>query len=48
MIQLPLFVAAACFGLAGLCSVCLREVPRITGTVALVCTLAALYAAIVH
>ncbi|MGW1546626.1 hypothetical protein [Streptomyces sp. NPDC002346] len=45
---LPLFVAAACFGLAGLCSVCLREVPRITGTAALICTLAALGVAIVH
>ncbi|MET7787252.1 hypothetical protein ABZS93_11580 [Streptomyces sp900116325] len=40
--MLPLFVAAACFALAGLCSVCLREVPRITGTAALICTLAAL------
>jgi hypothetical protein len=46
--MLPLFTAATLVGLAGLCSVCLRDVPRITGTAAIVCTLAALYAARVH
>lgn len=40
------FVAAACFGLAGLCTVALRDVPRITGTVALIVTIAALALAI--
>ncbi|MEE1735954.1 hypothetical protein AB0L80_42890 [Streptomyces sp. NPDC052069] len=42
------FLAAACFGFAGLCSVCLREVPTITGTVAVIVTLAALGLAILH
>lgn len=35
------FVAAACFAVAALCTVALRDVPRITGTVALIVTLAA-------
>ncbi len=43
-----LYLAAACIGLAGLCTVCLRDVPRITGTLALIVTLAALAAAIPH
>ena len=43
-----LFLAAACFGFAGLCTVCLREVPLITGTVAFIVTLAALALAIAH
>lgn len=42
------FLSAACFGAAGLCSVCLREVPTITGTVAVIVTLAALGLAILH
>ncbi|MFE7754303.1 hypothetical protein [Streptomyces sp. NPDC057429] len=41
-------LAAVCFSLAGLCSVALHEVPRITGTVALIVTLAAIAAAISH
>ncbi|MFB4424824.1 hypothetical protein C5F59_027560 [Streptomyces sp. QL37] len=40
------FLAATCFGFAGLCTVALREVPRITGTAALIVTLAALGLAI--
>lgn len=46
--MLPFCLAAACFGLAGLCTVALHKVPVITGTAALICTLAALAAAIVH
>lgn len=41
-------VAAALFALAGLCSVALEDVPVITGTAALICTLAALGLAILH
>ncbi|MEU9198864.1 hypothetical protein [Streptomyces sp. NPDC048332] len=45
----PIFcVAAACFALAGLCSVAPDEVPVITGSVALICTLAAFGLAILH
>ena len=40
------FVAAACFAVAALRTVALRDVPRITGTVALIVTLAAIAAAI--
>lgn len=43
-----LFASAACFAVAALCTVALRDVPRITGTVALIVTLAALAAAIPH
>ena len=42
------FLAAACFAVAALCTVALRDIPRITGTVALIVTLAALAAAIPH
>lgn len=42
------FLTAACFGFAGLCTVCLREVPLITGTAAVIVTLAALGLAILH
>lgn len=42
------FAASACLGLAGLCALVAHDVPRITGTVALIVTLAALAAAIVH
>lgn len=37
-----LFLAAACFALAALCTVALDKVPGITGTVAFIVTLAAL------
>lgn len=43
-----LFASAACFGFASLCTVCLRKVPVITGTLAVIITLAALAAAIPH
>ena len=43
-----LFLAATCFAVAALCTVALEEVPRITGTVALIVTLAALIATIPH
>lgn len=40
------FAGSAVLGFVGLACVCLRDVPRITGTVALIVTLAALAAAI--
>ncbi len=43
-----LCVAAVLFAVGGLCSVVLKEVPVITGTVALICTLAAFGLAILH
>ncbi|MGW7196007.1 hypothetical protein [Streptomyces chryseus] len=42
------FAAAALLALAGLCAVALSDVPPITGTVALILTLAALGVAILH
>lgn len=48
MTALAFFAGAALLGLAGLCTVALRDIPRITGTVALIVTLAALAAAIPH
>ncbi|QQZ56873.1 hypothetical protein IFE09_27120 [Streptomyces microflavus] len=42
------FVGSTVLGLAGLACVCLRDIPRITGTVALVLTIAALGLAILH
>ncbi|MEU8676805.1 hypothetical protein [Streptomyces sp. NPDC048560] len=42
------FVVSTVLALLGLCAVALSDVPRITGTVALIVTLAALAAAIVH
>ncbi|MFD8667063.1 hypothetical protein ACFV1U_16920 [Streptomyces microflavus] len=42
------FVGSTVLGLAGLAYVCLRDVPRIAGTVALVLTIAALGLAILH
>lgn len=46
--MLPCFVAAACFGFAGLCTVARREVPVITWSVATICALAAIAMAIPH
>lgn len=47
--MLPAFFAAcAVCGLAGLCLVSPRDVPRITGTAAFIVTLAALAVAIVR
>lgn len=43
-----LFLAGACFAAAALCSVALDDVPRITGTVAFIVTLAAFGLAILH
>ncbi|MFE2021322.1 hypothetical protein ACFW9O_25070 [Streptomyces sp. NPDC059499] len=43
-----LFLAATCFGLAGLCSVALRDVRAVTATLALITALAAIAAAIPH
>ncbi|MGP3752190.1 hypothetical protein [Streptomyces sp. IBSNAI001] len=48
MTALGFFAGAACFGFAGLCTVALRDVPRITGTVAAIVTLAALGLAWLH
>lgn len=42
------FAGSAVLGFVGLAYVCLDDVPRITGTVALVLTLAALALAIHH
>lgn len=42
------FAGSALVALAGLCAVALHDVPRITGTVAFICTLAALGAALVR
>lgn len=46
--MLPCFVAAALFGLAGLCTVARREVPVITWSVATICAIAAIAMAIPH
>lgn len=43
-----LCITATCFAVAALCTVALRDVPRITATVALIVTLAAIAAAISH
>ncbi|MDX2679278.1 hypothetical protein [Streptomyces soliscabiei] len=48
MILAAYFAATALLALAGLCAVALRDVPRITGTVALILTLAALGVAVLH
>jgi hypothetical protein len=42
------FVGTTVLALAGLCAVALRDVPRITGTVAFIVTLAALGVALVR
>ncbi|WP_406420019.1 hypothetical protein [Streptomyces sp. NBC_00842] len=42
------FAGTALLALTGLCAVALSDVPRITGTVALIVTLAALGLAILH
>ncbi|MGW9299406.1 hypothetical protein ACWHA3_01085 [Streptomyces cyaneofuscatus] len=42
------FVGSTVLGLAGLAYVCLDDVPRITGTVALIVSIAALGLAILH
>ncbi|MFB6696359.1 hypothetical protein [Streptomyces rubiginosohelvolus] len=42
------FASAACFAVAALCAVALRDVPRITGTVAAIATIAAFGAAILR
>jgi hypothetical protein len=42
------FAGTALLALLGLCAVALHDVPRITGTVALVLTLAALGAAVLR
>lgn len=42
------FVGSTVLGFVGLACVCLRDVPRITGTVALVLTIAALGVAILR
>ncbi|MEU2993512.1 hypothetical protein ABZ772_24830 [Streptomyces griseoincarnatus] len=44
----PLFPVVALLALAGLCALALPDVPRITGTCALILTLAALAVAIVR
>lgn len=48
MILAGFFATAALLALLGLCAVALHDVPRISGTVALVLTLAALGVAIVR
>ncbi|MFJ3706620.1 MULTISPECIES: hypothetical protein [unclassified Streptomyces] len=42
------FASAACLAVAALCTVALRDVPRITGTVAAIVTIAALGLAWLH
>lgn len=42
------FAGSTVIGFVGLAYVCLDDIPRITGTVALIVTLAALAAAILH
>jgi hypothetical protein len=42
------FATAALLGLLGLCAIALPDVPKISGTVALVLTLAALGVAVLH
>lgn len=48
MILAVFFAASALLALFGLCAVALHDVPRITGTVAFICTLAALGAAVLR
>lgn len=48
MIASVCFAAAALLALFGLCAVALHDVPKITGTVAFIVTLAALGVAIVR
>ncbi|MEU3620621.1 hypothetical protein ABZ725_51555 [Streptomyces sp. NPDC006872] len=48
MILAAFFAGTALLALLGLCAVALHDVPRITGTVAFVLTLAALGAAILR
>ena len=45
MILVVFFAGSALLALLGLCAVALHDVPRITGTVALILTIAALGAA---
>lgn len=48
MILAAFFAGTALIALLGLCAVALHDVPRITGTVALILTLAALGAAVLR
>ncbi|MFJ8023348.1 hypothetical protein [Streptomyces sp. NPDC096311] len=48
MILVGFFAMAALLALLGLCAIALHDVPRITGTVAFIVTLAALGVAIVR
>ncbi|MFF5801611.1 hypothetical protein [Streptomyces albogriseolus] len=48
MILAVLFPLAALLGLLGLCALALRDVPRISGTCALILTLAALGVAVLR
>lgn len=48
MILAVFFGLSALLGFLGLCAVALHDVPRITGTVALILTLAALGVAVLH
>lgn len=48
MILAAFFAGTALLALLGLCAVALHDVPRITGTVAFIVTLAALGAALVR
>lgn len=48
MFALAFFASCALLGLLGLCALALRDVPRIAGTTALIMTIAALGAAVLH
>jgi len=48
MILTAFFASSALLGLLGLCAMALRDVPKISGTVAVILTLAALGAALVR
>ena len=48
MILVVFFAGSALLALLGLCAVALHDVPRITGTVAFICTLAALGVAVLR
>jgi len=48
MILAVFFAGSALLALLGLCAVALHDVPRITGTVAFICTLAALGVAVLR
>ncbi|MFC8433707.1 hypothetical protein [Streptomyces sp. NPDC057253] len=48
MILAAFFAASALAGLLGLCAVALHDIPRITGTVAFILTLAALGVAVLR